>query len=452
MRTTLGMTAIGAIALLTACAQQTVSPPQAPEPAEAAPQARACPEGLPSTTQCLGGRDSAGAFYLIAMPTDWNGHLVVHAHGGPFLGDPTAKRIEDDLKRWSIVPRAGYAWAGSSFRQGGVAVRAAAQDTERVRKIFVQHVAKPKLTVLHGQSWGANVAAKGAEMYGSEMHSTGKPYDGVLLTSGVLAGGPRAYDFRLDLRVLYQYLCHNHPRPDEPAYPLWMGLPDGSTMTPQDLAQRTEECLGLRKPAASRTPEQTQKIKTLVDVLRLPESSIQGHLNWATFHFRDIARRSGGSVFGNIDAKYSGSADDAALNAGVLRYATDPEALARFAEDTDLGGRIAVPVLTVHAIDDPIAFVEMQHRFAATMAAAGHAGGLVQTFSADNVHSYISDASYVALLEAMRQWLQAGTPPTPASVAEGCVAAQARFPSSCRFQPGYRPAPLESRVTARKRP
>jgi len=440
MRITWGLLAI---ALLTACAQKAVAPP----PMEAAPQSLTCPEGLPSSTKCLGGRDSAGAFYLIAMPADWNGHLVLHAHGGPFLGDPTAKRIEEDLKRWSIVPRAGYAWAGSSFRQGGVAVRAAAQDTERVRQIFEQHVAKPKLTVLHGQSWGANVAAKGAEM-----HSADKPYDGVLLTSGVLAGGPRAYDFRLDLRVIYQHLCRNHPRPDEAPYPLWMGLPEGSTLSSQDLAQRADECLGLRKAAASRTPEQARKLKTLVDVLRLPESSIEGHLNWATFHFRDIARRSGGNVFGNIDASYSGSADDAALNAAVLRYATDPAALARFAEDTDLSGRIAVPVLTVHAIDDPTAFVEMQHQFASTMAAAGHAGKLVQTFSNDKVHSYISDASYVALLEAMRRWLEEGTPPTPTSVAQGCVTAQARFPSSCRFQPGYRPAPLESRVAVRKRP
>ena len=149
MRITWGLLAI---ALLTACAQKAVAPPTPAVPMEAAPQSLACPEGLPASTKCLGGRDSAGAFYLIAMPADWNGHLVLHAHGGPFLGEPTAKRIEEDLKRWSIVPRAGYAWAGSSFRQGGVAVRAAAQDTERVRQIFVQHVAKPKLTVLHGQS------------------------------------------------------------------------------------------------------------------------------------------------------------------------------------------------------------------------------------------------------------------------------------------------------------
>jgi hypothetical protein len=433
-----------ALMLLGACAQQTPLP-AADEPA---PQALACPEGVPATTRCLGGRDRAGAFYLIAMPAAWNGHLVVHAHGGPFLGDPTARRIEEDLKRWSIVPRAGYAWAGSSFRQGGVAVRAAAEDTERVRGIFVRHVAKPKLTLLHGQSWGAGVAAKGAEMF-----TAGRPYDGVLLTSGVLAGGSRAYDFRLDLRVIYQHLCRNHPRPDEPQYPLWMGLPDGSTLTSAELAQRADECLGLRRPAAQRSPEQALRLKTIVDVLRIPERSVQGHLTWATFHFQDIARRSGGqSVFGNVDARYRGSPDDAALNVAVARYAADPQALARFADDTDPTGRIPVPVLTVHAIHDPIAFVEMQHTFAATLAAAGRADALVQTFSDDSEHSYLSDATYVALLDALRAWVQSAAKPTPQSVSEGCAAARAAFPSTCRIVPDYRASPLDSRVTPRRRP
>jgi hypothetical protein len=432
--------------LLGACAQQ---PPAAelPGAGEPAPQATACPSELPATTRCLGGRDQAGAYYLIAMPQDWNGHLVVHAHGGPFLGEPTAKRIEEDLKRWAIVPRAGYAWAGSSFRQGGVAVRAAAEDTERVRGIFIRHVARPKLTLLHGQSWGASVAAKGAEMF-----TAGKPYDGVLLTSGVIAGGSRAYDFRLDLRVIYQQLCHNHPRPDEAAYPLWMGLPEGAKLSGAELAKRADDCLGLGRPAAQRTPEQARRLKTIVDVLRIPERSVQGHLNWATFHFQDIARRSGGKpVFGNIDALYRGSADDAALNAAVDRYAADPQALARFADDADPNGRIPVPVLTVHGINDPTAVVEMEHTFAQTMAAAGRADALVQTFSEDNEHSYLSDATYVALLDALRGWIEAGRKPTPQSVAEGCIQARAAFPSTCHFRPDYRPAPLDSRVTPRRR-
>lgn len=430
---------------LAGCAQ-TARPVETPS-TEAAPQARACPEGLPAQTRCLGGRDSAGAFYLIAIPPDWQGELVLHSHGGPFLGEPTMKRVEEDLQRWSIMPRAGYAWAGSSFRQGGVAVRAAAEDSERLRRLFVQHVARPRLTLLHGQSWGASVAALGAEMYP-------QAYDGVLLTSGVLAGGTQAYDFRLDLRVIYQYLCQNHPRPDEPAYPLWQGLPQGATLKQAELARRANDCLGLDRPAAQRTPEQARKLHTLVEVLRIPERSVLGHLSWATFHFQDIAwqRMGGANVFGNRGAQYRGSDDDAALNAGVLRYTADPAAVARFAADADPQGRIAVPVLTVHGIEDATAFVEMQHRFAQTMAHGGSAARLVQTYSQDREHSYLSDASYVALLESLKRWLREGHKPTPAEVAAGCLAAQARFPSSCNFRPDYQPAPLETRVTPRQRP
>lgn len=122
---------------------------------------------------------------------------MLHAHGGPDLAAPTADRAAEDLVRWSIMVRAGYAWAGSTYRQGGVEVRAAAEDTERLRGIFRQHVAKPQRTILHGQSWGAGVAAKGAEMF-NEQTVGERPYDGVLLTSGVLGGGTHAYDFRTD--------------------------------------------------------------------------------------------------------------------------------------------------------------------------------------------------------------------------------------------------------------
>nr|WP_326538442.1 hypothetical protein [Pseudorhodoferax sp.] len=419
---------------------------------EAAPQPQACPAEVGPGVRCLGGRDSAGAYYLIALPAGWTaqqGRLVLHAHGGPFLGEPTMARITEDLKRWALVPRAGYAWAGSSFRQGGVAVRAAAEDTERLRQLFVQHVGKPALTVLHGQSWGAGVAAKGAETY-----TAGKPYDGVLLTSGLLAGGTRSYDFRLDLRVVYQHLCNNHPRPDEPAYPLWQGLPADSPLTAAELTRRVNDCLGTGKPAAQRSAEQARRLKTIVDVIRIPEGSVAGHLNWATFHFRDIAlnRTGGGNVFGNRGVQYRGSADDTALNAQVQRYAADPAAVARFADDTDPGGRIPVPVLTVHGIGDATVFVEVQHHFAQTMAAAGRADALVQTYVDQSAHSYLGDAPYAALLAALERWVVHGDKPTPPGVAAACEAVRTQFPSECRFRPDYPVQPLESRVPARLRP
>lgn len=442
-----------AAGLLAGCAG-TAPRPSATLPAtvEAAPQPTACPAvaKLPDGTRCLGGRDSAGAFYLVAIPQNWNNILVLHAHGGPSLGAPAMARSVEDLQRWSITVKAGYAWAGSTFRQGGVAVRAAAEDTERLRRIFVQHIAKPHFTVLHGQSWGANVAAVGASMFTDDGQGK-RPYDAVLLTSGLVSGGARGYDFRLDLRVIYQALCNNHPLPGEAQYPLWMGLPQDAKLTAAQLRERVNQCLALDKPAAQRTPEQQRKVQTIVDVVRIPAGSIASHLAWGTFHFQDIAfKRAGGrSVFGNMGARYTGSADDAGLNAAVLRYAADPQAAATFRHDTEPDGHIPVPVLTVHAIDDPTVFVEVEDSFRAIMEKAGNGGRLVQTFTTDNTHSYLSDPVYPTLLTALVNWARGGAKPTAQQIAQQCDAMQAAYGPGCRFRPDYKPQPLSARVTPR---
>jgi hypothetical protein len=281
-----------------------------------------------------------------------------------------------------------------------------------------------------------------------------QPYDAVLLTSGVLAGGTRSYDFRTDLRVVYQYLCNNHPRPSEVQYPLNIGLPAGVTMTSADLNARTAECLGLNLPAAQRTPAQQAKVDTIARVVRIPASSIQAHLNWGTFHFQDVvAKRTGGaSPFGNTGAVYSGSADDAALNAGVLRYRADPAAVQRFGADTDPTGRIPVPVLSTKWISDPTAFVELDAYFKQTMENGGSGARLVQTFTREGTHSYISDPTYPALLAALLRWVEQGVKPTPAEIAQQCPGFEAQFGAGCTFVPDYVPASLDTRVVPRDRP
>ncbi len=194
-------------------AQASASAPSAPSASAA--QTSPCPTGLPASTRCLSGRDELGAGYWIALPEPWNGTLVLHAHGGPELGPPRLERSADDLRRWAVFVRSGAAWAGSTYRQGGVAVSAAAEDTERLRLRFVDEVGVPRYTLLHGQSWGAGVAARAAEMF-TAAPGAKPPFDALLLTSGVLAGGTLSYDFRLDLRVVYQAVCANHPAAGEP--------------------------------------------------------------------------------------------------------------------------------------------------------------------------------------------------------------------------------------------
>jgi alpha-beta hydrolase superfamily lysophospholipase len=440
-----------------AAAASTAQPP--PTADEPAPRPHTCPSGLPDGTRCLAGRDSAGAHVLIALPTRWSGVLVLHAHGGPELGAPRLSRTEQDLQRWAVVLKAGHAWAGSTYRQGGVAVHAAAEDTERLRRLFVRHVGPPQRTLLHGQSWGASVAAVGAELYANAGDNGRSPYDAVLLTSGVLGGGSRSYDMRLDLRVLYQHLCHNHPAADEPDYPLNIGLPPGSPLTREALAQRADACTGLRLPATQRSAAQQQRLDALLATSGVPEAALLGHLNWATWHFQDVVQqRTGGlSPFGNRGVRYRGSSDDDALNRAVARYTASPVAVAAFSADTDPGGRIPVPVLTVHGIEDPVAYVELEQRFAQTMTAAGTADHLVQTFAMFDQHSYLSDATYTTLLAELLRWVDSGLAPTPLTIARRCKALVGPEPegsptAQCRFVPAFKPEPLDSRVPVRERP
>ena len=416
------------------------------------PAVAPCPVGQAPDTKCMRGRDGMGAHYWLAMPAQWNGTLVVHAHGGPELGVPKEQRSADDLTRWSIWTRAGFAYAGSGYRQGGVAVRSAAEDTERVRQHFVAQFGAPKSTVLHGQSWGAGVAVKAAEMAHQADHGK-SPFNAVLLTSGVLGGGVESYNFRMDLRVVYQALCDNHPRPDEPAYPLWQGLPLNGKLTRAELSERIDACTGVRKPAAKRTSEQQRKLDTLLRVTAISERSLIGHLQWATWHFQDIAfqRMQGRNVFGNENVRYGLKGEDDVLNDKVARYRADPAAVAAFAADADAEGRIAVPVLTMHATNDPVAFVELESFFRDRMVAGGQGGNLVQLFTDDAEHSYLSDAQYVAAMSALLAWSKGEAKPTPAGVASRCHAVDAAFEPAkgCRFLPDYRPAALFARVPPR---
>jgi hypothetical protein len=286
------------------------------------------------------------------------------------------------------------------------------------------------------------VATRAAEMFP-------KSWDGILLTSGVVAG-PTTYDFRLDLRALYQHLCNNHPRPSEQPYPLSIGLPVDSKLTHAELAQRANECLGTGTPLAQRTPEQAQKLKTIVDVLKIPPNAVLGHLNWGTFALQDVVSKNGGnSPFGNANVKYAGSSDDAKLNASIARFTADPKAVAKFNADVNHEGRFAVPIISSHAINDSTVFVEGQDLLRQKMAAAGKSQQLVQTFVDSSEHSYWGDAHYPPLFNSLLQWVEKGQKPSAASIDALCKQLSSAKPADCRFLPNYEVKPISSRIYPR---
>lgn len=398
-----------------------LAPPAVAREAREAPTEVDCPRAVGPDVQCLTLRDTAGAWLVMAMPRAWNRKVIVHAHGGPRMGEPAAADSLEDLDRFSVMVRQGYAWIGSTYRRGGYGVRSAAEDVDRSRAVFWSLYGRPERTLLHGQSWGGNVAAKAAELHGRG--EDGSPnFDGVLLTNGVLSGGTRAYQFRADLRAVYQYFCGNHPAASDPDYPVWQGLPAGARMTRAELRRRVETCTGIGLSARDRTAAQVRRKQEILAVTGIQEDELVAHLSWATFLFQDLVqvRLGGRNPFDNSRTVYAGSSDDAALNAGVERFSADPEAVAMLAHDADLTGQIMVPTLTLHGLHDPVVSFDAESLYAGTVAAAGRSEFLVQTATDESDHSKLSDASYLTTLDALESWIDRGVQPDPSGFQARC--------------------------------
>ncbi|WP_341724382.1 hypothetical protein [Pseudoxanthomonas putridarboris] len=395
----------------------------------------ACPASVAAVADCHSGRDDNGAWLLVAIPHEWNHRLIVHAHGGPRLGAPRAGDSDEDLDRFSVMVREGYAWIGSTYRRGGYGVRMAAEDADNSRRIFWAAWGRPERTLLHGQSWGGNVAAKAAELYALDGEGRAN-YDAVLTTNGLLFGGTRGYGFRADLRAVYQYYCRNHPAAGEVQYPVWQGLPAGARMGRDELRRRVDACTGVDLAPAKRTREQAARLRDILAVTGVAERQLISHLAWGTFHFQDLVhlRLGGRNPFDNTRTVYRGSRDDDALNAGVERFAADPDALARLAYDADLSGLIVLPTLTVHARHDPVVSFEAEAVYAATVQAAGRGHLLAQLATDEDEHSRLRDATYLGALDALEAWLDTGVRPDGSRIQAACLA-RVRDPADCRFTP-----------------
>jgi hypothetical protein len=123
--------------------------------------------------------------------------------------------------------------------------------------------------------------------------------------------------------------------------------------------------------------------------------------------------------------------------------------LAKLAADSDLLGAITLPTVTVHAMDDPTAFVEYENAYHDAVVKAGKDGLLVQNFVDEHNHSFLTAPIYVTALAALVEWIDKKNNPTPQSIAALCPSFAKDFPGRCSFKPDYFPPPLATRVYPR---
>lgn len=88
---------------------------------------------LPGTTTTRLYGVHGGAGYRIEVPDNWNGELVVYAHG--FRGSGLELTVSNPAIRSYLVGN-GYAWAASSYSKNGYDVREGVKDTLALTMLF----------------------------------------------------------------------------------------------------------------------------------------------------------------------------------------------------------------------------------------------------------------------------------------------------------------------------
>src|SRR5438046_2961417 len=119
-----------------------------------------------------------GADYLIEVPENWRGGLVVFAHGiqrGPGPGAVTAPPIGIHA-----VDK-GHAWIASGYRAREYQPHLFIEDLVALRELFLKEVGAPRWSVIYGQSMGGHIVVASLEL---------KPglYQGGLAECGLVDG------------------------------------------------------------------------------------------------------------------------------------------------------------------------------------------------------------------------------------------------------------------------
>ena len=119
------------------------------------------------------------ARYLIVVPADWNGGLVIFAHG--YEGEGSGPGVLQSSSLDAHLTSRGHAWAATGYRAWGYRPDWFLLDVMTLRAHFINRFGKPRWTIIHGQSMGGHVAIASLELYPDL-------YQGGLIECGAIDG------------------------------------------------------------------------------------------------------------------------------------------------------------------------------------------------------------------------------------------------------------------------
>ena len=378
-----------------------------------------------------------GAGYRIEVPKNWNGMLVMYAHG--YAGEGNALTESNPLIRRHLI-ESGYAWAASSYSKNFYDVRVGIEDTNALANAFQQIAADngrilpaPSRTYITGVSMGGHITAAAIEDETQRTANHKRRYDGAVPMCGVLAD-TKLFDYFGAYQLAAQKLA---------GFPAdKISSTDWPTVGPQVRAALFNSQTSFANPTA-----QGQKLKDIVMNLTGGPRPIfnEGFANsglqnvvWGTFG-RDGTTNGilNKSSIDTTDFVYKYQAQAAELtqfNATIGKAMPAPGANR---ERTDglrwipvVNGEFTVPVVTLHTLGDMYVPFHMEQIYRQRADAAGTGKWLVQRAIRAPSHCDFTFTEEVSAFKAMTDWVEQGTrpagddvvmPSTLASASYGCT-------------------------------
>lgn len=332
-----------------ACSDQPVQPSLEPRP-----QLVSVGNGVFCTEADT--RLSSGALVEICVnPATWNRDVVVFIPG---YHDPArAPRLPGNLADSPlsfVFTQLGYAFASTSFRGTGLIQ----PDWVAGDLLELVATAKTLLTNTTGRTT-RYVYQTGGSQGGLGTVQAVERFPNVF-SGGVAACGPigdyrRQIAYVADFRVVYDHYFGDVTA----AWPVWQQ--DLSAGDPGHIDPGTWQAAEQSAKTALADPTNAGRIQQVLAVTRAPTdpanpATVAGTtlgILWYSFRgTNDAIAKLGGMSFSNVGRSYSGSLDDAALNAGVERFqfTADPALLAPL----QTSARLRRPLVTIHTTGDPI--------------------------------------------------------------------------------------------------
>jgi pimeloyl-ACP methyl ester carboxylesterase len=285
----------------------------------------------------------SGEIIEICKPLNWNGKLILYAHGYVSVYKPLALPTEADFYTPLFISL-GYGFATTSYSANGLAIQIGIDNILDLRKRFIKEFGEPTQTYLTGASEGGLVTTLAIEQH-PELFSGGLPL------CGPCGDFQRQINYYGDFRVLFDYF--------------FPGVLPGNVITiPDGLIANWESVYvpAILQAIAQNVPA-TLKLLYAAQAAFVPgdantiANTVIGLLWYDVFATRDAIDKFKGQPYDNTNTVYSipGSPEESLLlNQQVPRFASDKKAQKEIQKYFETSADISIPVVKAHTTGDPI--------------------------------------------------------------------------------------------------